>query len=230
MPVKDVMTSDVVTVSPETPVRDIAGLLVDRRISAVPVVTGDGRLIGIVSEADLLQRAETGTERERPWWLDLFVDPDARAEAFLKAHGRTAREVMVEALAVVTPETPLDVAARLMHERRVKRLPVVVDGQLVGILARADLVRGLAATPAPAAGPAPDDVAIKDRFEATAKAAGFSSVGSVTIVVADGVVHLWGLAATATERRALELAAAEIPGVRRVENHLAVRDGMPIGL
>jgi CBS domain-containing protein len=228
MRVDEVMTRDVTTVAPETPVREIARLMVERRVSAVPVVDAAGRLLGLVSEGDLLQRAETGTEERRSWWLDLFADPDARATSFLKAHGRTAAEVMVERLEVAHPDTPLDVAARLMHERRVKRLPVVEDGRLVGIVARADLLRALLQVPEPKA-VSTDDLAIRDRFEATAKVAGLTGVGSVTIVVEDGMVQLWGLASTATERRALELAAAEIPGVRGVENHLAVRDELPAG-
>ncbi len=230
MRVGDVMTRTVETVGPETPVREIAATLVGKRISALPVVDDQGRLLGIVSEADLLHRAETGTERGRPWWLDLFADVDARAQAFLKAHGRTAREVMVDKVETAAPDTPLDVAAKLMHERRVKRLPVVEHGRLVGILARADLIRGLATAPEPRAAPGQDDMVIKEAFETTAKAAGLTAVGSVTAVVEDGVVQLWGLASTAAERRAFELAAAEIPGVRKVVNHLAVREGMPIGL
>lgn len=229
MRVDEVMTRDVTTVAPETPVREIARLMVERRVSAVPVVDAAGRLLGLVSEGDLLHRAETGTEERRSWWLDLFADPDARATSFLKAHGRTAAEVMVETLEVAAPDTPLDVAARLMHERRVKRLPVVENGRLVGIIARADLLRVLLQAPEPKAVKGMDDLAIKDRFEATAKAAGFTAVGAVTMVVEDGMVQLWGLASTAAERRALELAAAEIPGVRGVENHLAVRDELPAG-
>jgi CBS domain-containing protein len=229
MRVGEVMTRDVTTVTPETPVREIARLMVEQRVSALPVVDAAGRLVGLVSEGDLLQRAETGTEGRRSWWLDLFADPDARAASFLKAHGRTAAEVMVERLEVAQPDTPLDVAARLMHERRVKRLPVVENGRLVGIIARADLLRALLQAPEPKPVAQVDDLAIKDRFEATAKAAGFTGVGSVTIVVEDGMVQLWGLASTATERRALELAAAEIPGVRGVENNLAVRDELPAG-
>ena len=230
MLVEDVMTRDVTTVTPDTAVREVARLLLERRISAVPVVDAKGELLGIVSEADLLQRAESGTAPRRSSWLDFFVEPDARAEAFLKAHGRTARQVMVSGLEVVAPATELEVAARLMQEQGVKRLPVVEDDRLVGIVARADILRGLATAPEPVIPPGQDDLAIKDQFEATAKAAGFASVGAITVVVEDGIVHLWGLADTRAERQALELAAAEIPGVRAVDNHLAVRQGMPVGL
>lgn len=238
MLVADVMTCKVETVAPGTAIADIARTMVEKRISAVPVVDPEGRLLGLVSEGDLLQRVETGTEGRRAWWLDLFVAPETRAETFLKAHGRIAADVMVKELVTATADMPLARAAQLMHDRRVKRLPVVEDGRIVGIVARSDLVRALAAASRPAApsgapGPAPDpasDLAIKDQFEATARKAGFATVGAVSASVEDGVVHLWGLAANDAERRALEVAAAGIPGVRGVDNHLAVREGLPIGL
>jgi CBS domain-containing protein len=227
MQVADVMTRKVETVSPSTPVRDIVAKLVQHRISAVPVIDHQGLLVGIVSEADLLHRRESGTEIRRPWWLDLFSDPDARAEAFLKAHGRTAEEVMTRALEVVDEETPLDVAAKLMDERHVRRLPVVKEGRVVGIVARADLIRSLAKSNDRPERATADDLAIKDEIERTAKSAGLTATGMVTVVVHDGVVHLWGVAETAKERKALEVAAAEVQGVREVDNRLAVREAYP---
>jgi CBS domain-containing protein len=227
MQVADVMTRKVETVSPSTPVQDIVAKLIQHRISAVPVVDGQGLLVGIVSEADLLHRKESGTEIRRPWWLDLFSDPDARAEAFLKAHGRTADEVMTRSLEVVDEDTPLDVAAKLMDERHVRRLPVMKEGRVVGIVARADLIRSLAKRTEPAAGATHDDLAIKDEIEKNAKTAGLTATGMVTVVVHDGVVHLWGVAETAKERKALEVAAAEVDGVREVDNRLAVREAYP---
>ena len=230
MLIADVMTRKVETVAPGTAIADIARIMVEKRISAVPVVDREGRLVGLVSEGDLLRRVETGTEGRRSWWLDLFVAPETRAETFLKAHGRIATDVMVTELVTVTADTPLARAAQLMHDRRVKRLPVVEDEKIIGIVARSDLVRVLAAAPPPEGAATLDDIAIKDRFEATARNAGFATVGSVSAWVENGVVHLWGLAANDAERRALEVAAAGIPGVRGVDNHLAVRDRLPIGI
>jgi len=227
MQVADVMTRKVETVSPSTPVHEIVAKLIQHRISAVPVVDQQSLLVGIVSEADLLHRKESGTEVRRPWWLDLFSDPDSRAEAFLKAHGRTAEEVMTRSLEVVDEDTPLDVAAKLMDERHIRRLPVVKEGRVVGIVARADLIRSLAKSAAPAAGATHDDLAIKEEIEKNAKTAGLTATGMVTVVVHDGVVHLWGVAETAKERKALEVAAAEVEGVREVDNRLAVREAYP---
>lgn len=226
----DVMTRDVKTVAPETTVSEIVQTLIKHHISALPVIDGEGRLVGVVSEADLLHRPEAGTEERRPWWLDLFADPDARAEAFLKAHGRTAAEVMSRDIEVVQEDTPLDVVAKLFDERRIKRLPVIRDSRVVGIVSRSDLIRTLAEPRTETPAPKPDDLAIKDRFERTVRAAGFASVGAVTLVVEDGRVELWGVAETRKEREALELAAAEIPGVESVENHLAVREAFASSL
>jgi CBS domain-containing protein len=227
MQVADVMTRKVETVSPSTPVRDIVAKLIEHRISAVPVVDAQELLVGIVSETDLLHRRETGTEVRRPWWLDLFSDPDSRAEAFLKAHGRTAEEVMTRTLEVVDEDTPLDVAAKLMDERRVHRLPVVKEGRVVGIVARSDLIRSLIKRPETSERASGDDLAIKDQIERNAKSAGLTATGMVTVVVHDGVVHLWGVAETAKERKAIEVAAAEVEGVREVDNRLAVREAYP---
>ena len=227
MQVADVMTRKVETVTPSAPVKDIVAKLIQHRISAVPVVDAQGLLVGIVSEADLLHRKESGTEIRRPWWLDLFSDPDARAEAFLKAHGRTADEVMTRALEVVDEDTPLDVAAKLMDERHIRRLPVVKEGRVVGIVARADLIRSLAKGNERPEAVTTDDLAIKDEIEKNAKAAGLTATGMVTVVVHDGVVHLWGVAETVKERKALEVAAAEVAGVREVDNRLAVREAYP---
>jgi CBS domain-containing protein len=227
MQVADVMTRKVETVSPSTPVKDIVAKLIEHRISAVPVVDDQELLVGIVSEADLLHRKEVGTDIRRPWWLDLFSDPDARAEAFLKAHGRTAEEVMTRSLEVVDENTPLDVAARLMDERHVRRLPVMREGRVVGIVARADLIRSIAGSGGRSEGASADDLAIKDEIEKNAKGAGLTATGMVTVVVQDGVVHLWGVAETAKERKALEVAAAEVDGVGQVDNRLAVREAHP---
>ncbi len=232
MRASDVMSRFVITVTPVTAVEEIARLLIHHGISAVPVVEGDGRLVGIVSEADLMIRAEAGPDRRRPArWVDLFADPDRRADAFAKAHGRTAAEVMSTDLEFVGEDTPVETIARLMEERGVKRLPVLADGRVVGIVTRSDLVRMMARGGTARGETTPlDDLAIKDRFERTLREAGFASARAVTMVVDGGRVRLWGVAQTAKERRAIEIAAAEIPGVVEVENHLAIREDFAAGI
>jgi CBS domain-containing protein len=219
MQAQDVMTTKVVSVAPDTPVTEIAKLLLERQISAVPVVSDDRRLLGIVSEGDLIH--ELGQEgAKRSWWLDLVASPQARAEAYLKGHGRLAWDVMTRSIISVTPDTPLPEIARLLEARQIKRVPVLRDGELVGIVSRADLLRAFALQP-PAEATA-DDRELRERLTVELERAGVTWHPYVNIVVSDGAVHLWGVVATREEAEALRLAAARVPGVAAVESHLAV--------
>lgn len=219
----DVMTTKVVTVSPETAVRTIAQTLVERGISAVPVVDGAGRLLGIVSEGDLMRRAEAGTERQPSWWLDLLASPEEKARDYSRAHGLTARDVMSREVVTVEEDSPLASVAALLERHRIKRVPVVRDGALVGIVSRANLLHGLiAAQPAPAsAATAGDDAAIRGRILAAVAEAGLAEP-YVNVVVSGGKVQLWGMVSSEAEKDALRVAAETAPGVVAVENNVAV--------
>lgn len=225
MQVRDVMTTKVITVRPETPVGEIARLLVENRISGVPVVDDEGRVLGVVSEGDLIRRLEDADDgRRRSWWLELLASPERRAEDYVKAHGRLARDIMTEDVAVIDEQATLAEAARLLEERHIKRLPVVRDGKLVGLVARADLLRALALQPAPE--PKLDDRAIRERLLAELERAGQSYHPYVNIVVSDGVVHLWGFVGSAKEAEAMVVAAQNVPGVVSVDSHLSVRPAL----
>jgi CBS domain-containing protein len=221
MKAKDVMTTEVVYAAPDTSVRAIAQTLLKRRISAVPVADDDGRVIGIVSEGDLMRRPESETERPRSWWLELIETPEDRANQYLKSHGLTARDVMTREPVTVTEDTPLEEIAMLLERKAIKRVPVLRDGKLVGIVSRADLLHGLVARASQAAQPAPLAPPTREAVLAGIRDAGLS-LGYVNVVVADGAVHLWGAADSALQRDALALAAKRTPGVTRVENHLVV--------
>jgi len=145
MRAKDVMTTEVVYAGPETDVRTIVQELLKRRISAVPVVDDGGRVIGIVSEGDLMRRAESDTEHHRSWWLQLLQDPEDRASEYLKTHGLKARDVMTRNPVTVSEDTSLDEIATLLERNGIKRVPVLRNGKLVGIVSRADLLHGLVA-------------------------------------------------------------------------------------
>src|SRR6516165_11317527 len=146
----DVMTTNVITVEPNTSVQELATLLSERGISGVPVVDRDSRLVGIVTEGDLLHRTETGTERRiqrrRSRWLDSFTSDQEAARDYVKAHGRIVREIMTPDVISVSDTTELADIATLLETKRIKRVPVVRDGKLVGIVSRANLVRALAMT------------------------------------------------------------------------------------
>jgi CBS domain-containing protein len=219
MQAQDVMTTKVVTVAPDTPVTEIAKLLLERQISAVPVVSDDRQLVGIVSEGDLTHGlGQEGAKRS--WWLDLLASPQTRAEAYLRGQGRLAWDVMTRSVISVTPDTPLPEIARLLEARRIKRVPVLRDGELVGIVSRADLLRGFALQPSLDA--SADDRALRERLTVEFERSGLTSHPYVNIVIRDGAVHLWGIVATREEGKALRLAAERVPGVASVESHLAV--------
>lgn len=222
MQVRDVMTTRVITVRPETPAGEIAKLLVENRISGVPVVDEENRVLGIVSEGDLIRRLEdTDDGRRRSWWLELLASPERRAEDYVRAHGRLARDIMTDIVTTIDEGATLGEAARLLEEKHIKRLPVVREGKLVGIVSRADLLRALAL--APPQETKLDDRAIREQLVAELDKAGLGYQPYVNIVVSDGVVHLWGFVGSAKEAEAMVLAARNVPGVVSVDSHLSVR-------
>jgi CBS domain-containing protein len=219
MRASDVMTADVVTVGPETSVAEVARLLVAHCISAVPVIDGTGRLVGIVSEGDLFGRVDT-TGR-RAWWLDLLADPAGLAQDYVKTHGRRAADVMTHPVVTVEAEAALGEIARLLERRAIKRVPVVRDGRVIGIVSRADLIRGLAVRPVePLPATVADDGVLRQRVLAILRGQPWWVGTYRSIVVTDGVVHLWGLVRSTAEREAMRVAAESVPGVRGVEDHL----------
>jgi CBS domain-containing protein len=227
----DVMTTGVITVHPDTSVQAVAKLLSERGISGVPVVDVADRLVGIVSEGDLLHRVETGTERptrrRRSWWLDAIASDQELARDYVKSHGRTAKDVMTREVISVTETTDLTEIAMLLETKRIKRVPVLREGQIVGIVSRANLVRALAVTKSDAVDDADDDRNIRAKLLAELmgqewfKTQDWFKIWAADVIVRDRVVHFW-LAANQTEeeRRALRVAAENISGVQRVEEHI----------
>ena len=217
---KDIMTADVVTITPEASVEEIAKLLLARGISGVPVVDAEGALVGLVSEGDLIRR-EGDAEHHSSWWLNLFAGPEEQARDYIKVHGRRAEEVMTREVVTVGEETPVGEIARLLEKRRIKRVPVVRDGRIVGIVSRANLLHGLAThNDRLAITPSPDERTIRKEVLALVKREGWITHGSLNVMVADGVVELWGWVDSEAERKALLLAVEEIAGVRAVNDHL----------
>ncbi len=226
----DVMTTKVITVEPGTSVRDLASLLSERAISGVPVVEGD-RVIGVVSEGDLLHRAETGTERRtesrRSRWFD-DRPREQSAHDYIKSHGRTVRDVMTQNVISVTETADLAEVAAVMETNRIKRVPVMRDGKLVGIISRANLVRALAAAKGePIASTEGDDRSIRQKLLAELSRRDWVKVWADDVIVKDGIVHFWLGDQPEAERRALRIAAENIPGVRGVEEHIVPAPPMP---
>ncbi len=217
----EVMTTKVITVGENATVAEAAKLLAEHRISAVPVVDKDNRVIGMVSEGDLLHRTETGTEQRRSWWLEMMASTNQLAGDYIKSHSASVKDVMTRDVISVTDTTPLADIAILLETNRIKRVPVVRDGKLVGIVSRANLVRALAMSNSePLSGAEVDDRTIRDGLLAELKAQKWAEISPANVTVKDGIVHLWSSYLSDQEKRALVVAAENTPGVRRVEDHM----------
>ena len=222
MKAEDLMTTNVVTISEDTDVAEIARVLLENRVSALPVIDAVGKLPGIVSEGDLIRRTEAGTARpQRSWWLALVADPSREAADFVKSHGRHARDVMTRDVITVDEQASAADIAGLLEEKRIKRVPVMRDGQLIGIVSRADLLRVLASIKsAEPVAASKDDRAIRETILAELGQQDWGSETLLSLIVEDGVVHLWGVIRSSEERAALRVLAENAAGVRSVEDHL----------
>jgi CBS domain-containing protein len=218
----EAMTGNVISVGANTPVREIAALLVQHRISAVPVVSAEGRVIGIVSQTDLGHRSETDTEKRRKWWLEMFADSNAKARDYIKTHGSVANDIMTRFVVSVPKDAQLSEVAEILDTHRIRQVPVMEHGKLVGMISRADLVRKLAEatiTPSPTK---PENGVLQKAIWQRIKAEGWVHSALVTIAVKDGVVELWGAVSSDEQRRALRLLVEGVSGVQRVEDHVGL--------
>ena len=227
MKARDIMSTNLAVVPPETPVAAVAELLAERGISGVPVVDEDGAPLGIVTESDLIQRLAERPRGTLEWFLGMFGDSTPQIVRFEKAHGKTARDVMTAPLHAVSEETPVAEIARLMDTNRVRRVPVVKEGRLVGIVSRADLLRALLRPPpTPAAAPSTtDDRSILRAVIAAMREQPWTDTFWVYPNVEQGVVTLYGYARSQTMREGLRLLVQEIPGVRSVVDRM---EDMPL--
>jgi len=220
MKARDVMVSPVITIGENDTVRDAAKLLIEKRISAVPVVDHAGKLTGIISEADLMHRKEAGTERPVSWLLSLVSGEQALAAEYVQSHAVKVKDAMTQDVQTARPETPLYEIADVLEERHIKRVPIVDDsGDLVGIVSRANIIQAFASA-------RPDfeiglpDAKIRERLVTELKKQPWSHVHKLNVTVTNGIVDLWGLAQSERERQAIRVAAESIPGVTSVNDHL----------
>jgi CBS domain-containing protein len=221
MKARDIMSTQVVTVGEESTVHEMAALMIEKHISGLPVVAADGRLLGMVSEGDLMRRPEIGTDKHRTRWLSFFTGANEQAREFTKSHALHARDIMSRPVIHVAGDAPLEQIVQLMEKHAIKRLPVTKDGKLVGLVTRADVLRVLATNVATAI-PAPpaSDAAIRDAMNKVLAEEDWARSAMVNVIVDEGLVHLWGVIDTEDQRRALHVAAESISGVKGVEDHL----------
>jgi CBS domain-containing protein len=217
------MVSPVITVGENETVRDLAKLLIAKRISAAPVVNDSGKVIGIVTEPDLLHRAEAGTERLVSWWLSLISGDRALADSYVKSHAVKVKDVMTRDVKTVDPDTPLVEIADLFEEQHIKRVPIVSKGgDLVGLVSRANIIQAIASA-RPKLEISPSDATIRKKLLDELKNQPWSHVHRLNVTVTGGVVDIWGFVESEKERQAITVAAETISGVAGVNDHLMRR-------
>ena len=220
MKAKDVMTHCVVSIGPDASIRDAIARMISHQVSGMPVVDAAGKLVGIITEGDLVRRVETGTEAPRRRWLELLLGPGATAEQYARAHGQRVREVMSPNVVTVAERTPLGEVVRLMEENGIKRIPVVEDECIRGIVSRADLMLALAQfLGEPAKHRASDDT-IRRKVVAEMKRQSWCPIHSIVVGVHHGVVEFKGTIFDERERGALDVLARNVEGVKGVKDRL----------
>lgn len=223
----DLMTPDVVTVLPDMPVVAIARLMAERGISAVPVADARRQVVGVVSEGDLIRHVAGENQKDMGLFAVMFSDPHRLAAEYAKAHGRTARDVMTTALVSVPPTAAAEEIARLMAQKKVRRVLVMDGDRLAGVVSRADLLRAVLT---PATAQSQSDEAIRRQIRDEMRQLPWVSSHLVTVMVKDGVVTLHGLVGSPEIGRGLETLAAGVGGVTKVENRTEIGPAMPYSL
>ena len=219
-----IMTRDVITVTPHTSIEDAAKIMLRTHISGLPVLDDSGKLVGIVSQSDFLRRSEIGTGRKRPAWLQFLTGPGTAASDFVRERGRKVKDVMTEDPVTVSEETSLEDIVRLMEKKGIKRLPVIGDKGMIGIVTRSNLLQAVASMAHEIPDPTADDEHIRNRLTRLVNATDWRPIG-FEATVRNGVVHLHGIITTDKARQATIVAAQNMAGVKEVHDHLCFVDG-----
>jgi CBS domain-containing protein len=220
MKAMDVMQRELVTTTAEASIDDAARLMVAHHISGVPVVDASGALLGILSEGDLLRRTELGTEAKVPAWIGWLAGQGRAAREYVRENARKVGEIMTTPAISVAPQTELAEVVALMESRRIKRVPVVEDSRLVGMLTRCDLMRALASLLPKADSRPIADAKLRLRLLALLRDQKWAPRGCVDVKVVDGVVELLGVITDERTRQAMQVLTENTPGVRAVTNNL----------
>ncbi len=220
MNASDIMTKTVITGRPDTTVEQAAELMTRNRISAIPVLDDEGGIVGIVSEGDLMRRVEGAKDKTRSWWLSFFSESETNAKSFVQERGQHLKDIMTTQLITVTPDTPVSQIARLLEKKHIKRVPVVEDGKLVGIVSRANLLQALAAQPLVHISSDADRDAKRDIvLGALAQVPGLNPV-HLNVIVADNRVDVWGVVNSNDEEAAAKVALEALDGLGEISVHL----------
>jgi CBS domain-containing protein len=220
MQAQDVMVRGVISVGPDIPVQVAANAMVGNGVSAVPVIDITARLVGIVSEGDLIRRVENDTERQRSSPLEPFASTDTLAKEFIKSHGRRVSDVMTRDVITATPETPLREIANLMEKHGIKRVPIVQNKLVVGIVSRANLLQALASA-ADDHETGETDRVLRQRIVDGIKQQPWAN-RPFNVIVRDRHADLWGFVFSKVEKAAIRVAAEATPGIESVTDNLRV--------
>jgi CBS domain-containing protein len=218
MQVKDVMTPNVICIDSDEPVLKAARLMLQNRISGLPVIDKDGELVGIVTEGDFLRRSELGTQRRRPKWLEFILGPGRLAQEYTRSAGRKVEEIMTPDPRTIGVDETREEVVNTMERHHVKRLPVTRSGRVVGIISRANLMHALASLSRDAKSSSGSDSAIRDKILAAIGKQDWAP--RINVIVNGGVAELHGVITDDRERADLIVAAENVPGVKRVRDHL----------
>lgn len=218
-----IMTKDVISVTPHTTIEEAAKIMLRTHISGLPVIDDAGRLVGIVSESDFLRRGEIGTGRRREKWLQFFLGPGTAASEFVRERGRKVADVMTSDPFTVGEETPLEDLVGLIEKHGIKRLPVMSGKVLRGIVTRSNLLQAVASLAHEIPDPTADDHHIRDRIIRAVNDTDWRPIG-FEVTVRNGVVHLHGIITTDEARQATIVATENTAGVKKVHDHLCFVD------
>jgi CBS domain-containing protein len=222
MKASDVMVKNVVTVGPDARVSEVAQLLLSHRISAIPVVGANGEILGIVSEGDLLNRHEAETTHRKSWWLELLASRETMAADYIKSHSQHVTDVMTRNVITARPDISVADLASLLETHRIKRVPIVENGKMIGIVSRANLLQSLARQKEHLQ-PQPGDSVIRDDIVRKLNSEFWARPSLVCVTVHDGTVDLTGIVDSLAEKKAVGVLAEEAAGVRGVNNELRIR-------
>lgn len=220
MKAEDVMTRDVISIDPDSTVLQAARLMLQHRISGLPVIDAKGELVGVLSEGDFLRRRETNTEKRRSRWLEFLMGPGRMAAEYSHSHGCKVSEAMSPNPQTVSETASLEEIVELMERHRIKRVPVLCGSEVVGIVTRSNLMRAMVSVARAAPPTATDDMAIRQRLMDEIQKAEWAPSATIDVVVRDGIVEFWGAIIDERQREALKVAAENIAGVKAVKDHL----------
>lgn len=219
----DVMGINVITAKPDWSIQQAAMVMLEKGIGGLPVVDNDNRMVGMVSEGDLMRRAECGTGHRHSWWLRMLMGRDGLAQEYVREHGRKVADVMTPTVITASPSTSLAEIAELLERNRIKRIPIVVNGKLVGIVSRANVVQAVASCLRSDHATNQTDASLRDSILARYKKEPWAQTGLINVTVNEGTADLWGIAESEAQKKAFRVAAEVTPGVRAVNDNLMVR-------